>query len=102
VPDLSRVRSGDELVVEVVLDLNGLEPEALEVEFLMGHKNEREDSLHGFAMQRLAPVAANDGGVLFRTTREVVSSGSYRYGIRVRPRRRGPHDRDLVDRAIWA
>ena len=102
VPDLSRVRSGDELVVEVVLDLNGLEPEALEVEFLMGHKNEREDSLHGFAMQRLAPVAANDGGLLFRTTREVVSSGSYRYGIRVRPRRRGPHDRDLVDRAIWA
>ncbi len=107
VPDLSQVRSGDQLVIEVVLDLCGLEPDAVEVEFLIGHANgyakQPGGLLHNFSVQRLAPIGPNvGGGVLFRTTREVDSSGSYRYGVRVRPRRHGMWDADLIDRTIWA
>ncbi|MEZ5978306.1 MAG: hypothetical protein R3F34_08815 [Planctomycetota bacterium] len=103
VPDLHSVRTGDEVVVEADIELGGLEPDAIEVELLIGHATNRHDELSGFVAQRLAPVGpAEGGGVLYRTSRLVAASGTYRYGLRVRPRRRGPWDQDMIDLTVWA
>lgn len=103
VPDLSSLRSGESIAVEVELDLAGLEPDSIDVEFLAGHAGDHDRSLQGATLQRLAPTGpGNAGGMVYRTTREIEASGSYRFGVRVRPHRRGPWDADLAGRTIWA
>ena len=103
VPDLGDVRSGDTLVLEADVDLAGLDPDQVEVEFVAGHAGDHDRALLGAIHQRLAPTAASEGGALtFRTKLEIEASGSYRFGVRIRPARRGPWDADLVGRTIWA
>ena len=41
-PDLGAVRSGDTLSVEADVELAGLDPSAVEVEFIYGHAGEHE------------------------------------------------------------
>ena len=102
-PDLGAVRSGDTLSVEADVELAGLDPSAVEVEFIYGHAGEHERALYGGILQPMAPTGAGpEGASTFRTTVTVQASGSYRFGVRVRPSRRGPWDADLTGRTLWA
>lgn len=103
VPDLSKARSGDELFVEADIELNGLEPDEVRVELVLGHANGNGWNVAGLDLQLLEPQARPGPGqpTTFAGKRRIQASGAYRFGLRVRPRRDGPWDQDLIDRTVW-
>jgi phosphorylase/glycogen(starch) synthase len=120
VPDLTKARSGDELMVEADIDLNGLDPSEVCVELVLGHANGNGWNIAGLDLQRLQPALPAAGAspgsngstspaqpvppgqpITFTGKRRIQASGAYRFGLRVRPRRDGPWDQDLIDRTIW-
>jgi phosphorylase/glycogen(starch) synthase len=101
IADLSRLRVGDSIDVEVELDLPGLAPSDVVVELVLGHRNGERD-LHRPLIARLDPAPVGGGGpARFAATQVVARSGEYAYGIRIRARAAGDPADSLRDLVRW-
>ena len=75
----------------------------MRVELVLGHANGNGWNVAGLDLQLLEPQARPGPGqpTTFAGKRRIQASGAYRFGLRVRPRRDGPWDQDLIDRTVW-
>jgi phosphorylase/glycogen(starch) synthase len=91
---------GDELELQLDVDLAGLEPELVIAEFLLGAQNGR-DALHTLETVELRPVRADDGTWSFVGVLRLRHSGGFTGSFRLRAR---PLDAASVvgDLVIWA
>jgi len=86
---------GDNVEVQVDVDLAGLAPADVVAEFLHGNAG-AERSLAGLEVRELKPVPGNDGQVSFVGTERLRRSGGFAYALRIRAR--AP---DLSDLVVW-
>jgi phosphorylase/glycogen(starch) synthase len=86
---------GNDVEVQVDVDLSGLSPEDVIVEFLHGTVG-RDSSLTELQARALKPVPGTDGQVSFVGTERLRRSGPFTYALRVRAR--AP---DLTDLVVW-
>lgn len=102
VDELSDVHVRETVEVRVDVDLAGLAPSDVQVELVLGHTKDGT-SLDSRAVVELAPKRVLAGGARsFEGSHELERSGSFAYGIRVRPRPLSPRDTSLRDLALWA
>ncbi len=83
IADLAGMCAGDWLDVRVELDLGELRPDEVQVELVFGHASETT-GLEDPIVVRLDPVPS-DGPAAFEGAHRLDRSGSYAYGLRVRP-----------------
>ncbi|MCI0651488.1 MAG: alpha-glucan family phosphorylase, partial [Planctomycetes bacterium] len=101
--DPSALKAGDVLEVKAEVEHLELAPEDLRVEFVVGTLEGAPEALQGMAVVPLAPRAAPAGGAFeYEGTYTIPSSGTYGYGIRVRPRAAAAWDLALLNSVAWA
>jgi hypothetical protein len=99
---LSEVRVGDTVSARVELELGSLRERDVEVELVLGHKN-GEGEMQNPICVALQPVNRESANVLvLEGGHKMERSGSFAYGIRVKPRPDGPNDLQLADLMLWA
>jgi starch phosphorylase len=99
---LSEVRVGDTVSARVEIELATLHERDLDVELVLGHKNGEGEMLHPLVVP-LQPVDRGGGNLLvLEAGHRMERSGSFSYGIRVRPRADGTNDLALADLMLWA
>lgn len=99
IADVSRLRTGDEIDARVDVALGSLTPEDVSVELVLVREGARED--------RLTPIeleleSALEGVHRFRGSDRLDQTGSWSYGIRVRPRSALDPADSLVGVVVWA
>lgn len=100
--DLSRLKSGDTIEVEVDLHLGGLQPDEVLVELVLGHHSNGA-GLANMSAVRLQPRGDDTDGVQTYTGRHTVElSGAYGYGIRARFPETSPFDLTLRNLVRWS
>jgi glycogen phosphorylase/synthase len=100
--DLSRLRSGDAIEVEVVLDLGSLAPDDVLVELVLGHEA-NGTGLANMSAVRLEPRGDRvDGAQTYAGRHVVEQSGAYGYGIRARFAEIDPFDLSIRNLVRWA
>jgi len=100
--DLSRLKSGDTIEVEVDLHLGDLHPEEVLVELVLGHHSHGA-GLNNMSAVRLGPRGEEREGVQTYTGHHNVElSGDYGYGIRARFPETSPFDLTLRNLVRWA
>jgi len=99
VGDLVDVKVGDPIVAHLTLELGALDAKDLVVELVLGHERGDADLVAPLLVQ-LRRTSGPDSAAIFEGSRAVDRSGSYAYGLRMRPTDRlgDPTDllRDLV------
>ncbi len=99
---MGEVRVGDTVSARVELELGTLHENDLLVELVLGHKNGEGEMLNPVFVP-LAPVGREGAALrVFEGGHRMERSGSFAYGIRVRPRALGPQDLALADLMLWA
>jgi starch phosphorylase len=99
---LSEVRVGDTVSARVELELGSLHERDLEVELVLGHKN-GEGEMNNPIFVALHPIDRAGANVLvLEGGHRMERSGSFTYGIRVKPKPDGPNDLQLADLMLWA
>jgi starch phosphorylase len=101
VADLAEVRVGDAVEVRIEADLGPLAPEDVAVELVLGHAQGDLD-LRNMHTVTLDWVEGRDRRQVFEGSHRMRRSGSYAYGIRVRPRRATRPGDSLRDLVLWA
>ncbi|MBK7645300.1 MAG: alpha-glucan family phosphorylase [Planctomycetes bacterium] len=99
---LSEVRVGDTVSSRVEVELGALHERDLSAELVLGHKNGEGELLNPIFVP-LVPVGREGAGILvLEAGHRMQRSGSFAYGIRLRPRPEGPNDLALADLMLWA
>ncbi len=99
--DLQGLKVGDEITVEAHIRLGDVQPDDVLVELALGHAKSVDD-LSSCRIVPLTCVGAVDERVLrFSAKVPMVTSGSFGFGVRVRPRPDDPFDDDLADQILW-
>ena len=101
VTDLANLRVGDPVDVRVEVALGPLTPDDVVVELVLGHTDEDGD-LQAHQKLVLGHVSGTDGTHTFEGSRTMERSGSYAYGLRVRPRTSREGIDPLHDLVLWA
>ena len=101
VGDLSAVRTGDRIEVAMDVDLGDLQSSDILAELVLGHPS-GDRSLHKPHFVELQPEAGPDGTTTFRGHHLVEASGTYGWGLRIRPRCEEQDARALPGLARWA
>jgi starch phosphorylase len=101
IADLSDVKVGETISVRVEARLDQLGPEDVVVELVLGQRVEGSD-LGDPLVIALDPVGRHDQRHVFEGSHSFLRSGSFGYGIRVRPRTDRDTARALGDLALWA
>jgi starch phosphorylase len=105
VADLSDVKVGDAIDVRVEADLGALSPDEVTVELVLGHgpSGARGQDLQLLSTVPLSHRPRTEGKTrLFECSHTMQRSGSYAYGIRVRPRCPRDAGDALGDLVRWA
>jgi len=105
VSDLSKLRVGQRVVGHVEVELGALTPADILVELVLGHviKDREEKDLHNPQVVLLTPTGRGGGTALaFEGSYQLTRSGSFAYGVRVRPR--GPDGQPITSDGLvrWA
>ena len=101
VTDLANLRVGDPVDVHVEVALGPLAPEDVLVELVLGHTDANGD-LQAHQKLALGHVGGSEGTHTFEGSRTMERSGSYAYGLRVRPRTSREGIDALHDLVLWA
>jgi phosphorylase/glycogen(starch) synthase len=102
VGELAGIKVGNTVEVRVEVDLDGLSPEDVLVELVVGHTRDESEMVH-LAVVPLAPVQKVGEAVhAFEGVRVMDRSGSFSYGIRVRARAGRETAEALFDLVLWA
>ena len=101
VGDLTGLSVGEPLEVSAQLRLGSLAPEELSVELVLGSAKGASDLAEPMILP-LEHKGERDGTHSFEGAAPLERSGSYSWGVRVRPRRAGEQGDSLVGLCLWA
>lgn len=101
VGDLTSINTGDTIEVALDVSMGSLKPADLIAELVLGHPS-GERSLHKPNIVELTPGEAAHGTCTFKGAHIVKASGTYGWGIRVRPRPIAATSRQLPGLVRWA
>jgi glycogen phosphorylase/synthase len=99
--DVSALRVGDRIEVKLDVDLGQLSPEQVVVELVLGHTKNGDDLKSPLVVPLTSVKRTKGSGTTFEGTYVVERSGSFAYGIRVRPRITEPLDLSTRDLVLW-
>ncbi|MFT5284981.1 MAG: phosphorylase/glycogen(starch) synthase [Planctomycetota bacterium] len=102
VTDLDNFHVGDELRAAVDVELGELAPDDVVVELVLGHKLDDEDIHEPKIVALDVDGQSDEGHHIFKGHTEMMSSGNYTYGIRVRAREGADWDHSLARLVHWA
>ncbi len=104
VTDLSRFHAGDTISASLTVDLGALTAGDVEVELVLGRAaGDGPERLADLLAVPLTPSGTPEGAVeTFSGSHEMIYSGRYAQGLRVRPRRLSSSPSSLRDLVLWA
>jgi phosphorylase/glycogen(starch) synthase len=102
ISDLRAVEVTDTIEMAVDVELGGLRPDDVRVEFVLGRINGDDDLHDPVTIELHASAAAEGGPVSFTGSKVMEQSGTFGYGVRIRTRQREPVDEMLGDLVLWA
>jgi len=100
--DISSLHTGDPVHVRLEVRLGPLTPADLVAELVLGRPKNGAEALTRTQLVELAPGAQKDGVCTFSGTHHLGSSGTYGWGVRVRPRPGRDGDLELRGLVRWA